>query len=149
MKATSPIRILYLDDDDDDHFIFSRVLNDIDPSIQLVSLRDSEKLMEYLLNNIEQLPDYIFLDLNMPKKNGSECLSEIKSNRQLEHIPVIIYSTSYHQDILDLLYERGASYAIRKSSSCKQIKKMVEYVLNHDISTPMRNKFSLELVEKL
>jgi response regulator RpfG family c-di-GMP phosphodiesterase len=144
MKPTAPIKILYLDDDDDDHFIFSRVLSDIDASIQLVSLRESEKLMDYLLKNLDDLPHYIFLDLNMPKKNGKECVTEIKANSYLNHIPVIIYSTSYGEDILDELYQKGAIFAIRKSSSCEQIKKMVRYVLESNNLTQDKNRFALE-----
>jgi response regulator RpfG family c-di-GMP phosphodiesterase len=144
MKITSPIKIVYLNDDDDDHFIFSRVLGDIDASIQLVSLRESDKLMDYLLNNMDNLPDYIFLDLNMPKKDGKECLKEIKANSYLNRIPVIIYSTSYGEDILDELYQKGATYAIRKSSSCEQIKKMVRYVLESNNVTQDKNRFALE-----
>jgi response regulator RpfG family c-di-GMP phosphodiesterase len=143
---SSPIKIVYVDDDDDDHFIFFRNLKEIDNSIRLVSITESEKLMDYLLKNMEDLPDYIFLDLNMPKKNGSECLAEIKAHDQLKQIPVIIFSTCYHEDILGQLYKDGAAYAMRKSSSCEQTKKMIRYVLERNTFRKTINEFALTSV---
>ncbi|HEY0031087.1 MAG TPA: response regulator, partial [Bacteroidia bacterium] len=106
---SSPINIVLADDDKDDHFLFAKALQEMPVSTCLTPISDGEKLMRYLSENLKQLPDVIFLDLNMPRKNGSECLTEIKLNRRLQHLPIIIYSTSFHKDILDLLYKYGAS----------------------------------------
>jgi CheY-like chemotaxis protein len=93
---------------------------------KLVTVLDGEKLMEYLSENTHQLPDIIFLDLNMPRKNGFECLLEIKSNENLKQLFVIIFSTSFEQDVVNLLYKNGAQYFIRKPSEFLQFKKIIQ-----------------------
>jgi CheY-like chemotaxis protein len=150
MKATPPLRIVLVDDDEDDHFIFAKTLNEIQIPTILTSITESENLMDYLLN-LYDLPDVIFLDLNMPRKNGCECLTEIKQHAKLKHIPIIIYSTSYHKDILDILYAKGAIYSIRKSPSGKQTRESIEialdFIIKNNILQPDRKKFTLGFIE--
>jgi DNA-binding NarL/FixJ family response regulator len=86
--------------------------------------------MEYLAKNIKQLPQAVFLDLNMPRKNGAECLTEIRQNKKLKDIPVVVYSTDFHPDILDLLYKYGAFYCIRKSADEKNNIENLSIALN-------------------
>jgi CheY-like chemotaxis protein len=77
---------------------------------------------------MQQLPDVIFLDLNMPRKNGFECLSEINDNQKLKQVPVIIFSTSFEQDVVKMLYKNGAKYFIRKPSEFVQFKKIIQQI---------------------
>jgi CheY-like chemotaxis protein len=141
------LNIVLADDDDDDHFIFSKVLKDIKLDVNLITIKDGEMLMEYLSKNIKQLPDMIFLDLNMPRKNGSECLTEIRRNKGLSTVPVIVYSTSFHMDILDLLNKYGAFYCIKKSADevCirRSIKTAIESISQNKHVQPSRVKFAL------
>lgn len=146
-----PLKIVLVDDDKDDHLIFSKALEDTSFATDLILLSNGEKLMEYLSKNIKALPDAIFLDLNMPRKNGSECLVEIKQNKNLNAIPIIIYSTGFHADILDLLYKYGAYYCIRKSSNKLHTNKVLKIVLK-TISErsgirPSREKFEIYINE--
>ena len=110
-----PIRVLPADDDSDERFDFDEVLKEIPIPTYLATVEDGEKLMTYLSANSEKLPHVLFLDLNMPKKNGFECLSEINSNEKLNRFPIIIYSTSTNNYGADLLYSSGAYYYIRKT----------------------------------
>jgi CheY-like chemotaxis protein len=141
------LRIVFVDDDADDHFIFKKTLKEMGVSPELTILDNGEKLMEYLSKNLKQLPNVIFLDLNMPRKNGSECLTEIKHNKKLKDIPVIIYSTSFHHDILDLLYKCGAYHCIRKNTSNNETRKNIQYALqsvsSNKLIRPVREKFVL------
>ena len=121
--------ILLADDDKDDGFFFSRALQTIPISTHLTIVDDGEKLMIYLNKNLKQLPDVLFLDLNMPRKNGSECLIEIKKDEILKELPVVIYSTSLHENTADLLYKNGAHYYIRKGS-LEGLEKGLHFVLN-------------------
>ena len=82
-----------------------------------------------LLNKTPQLPDVLFLDLNMPRKNGFECLSEIKLSDKLKQIPVIVFSTSFEQEVVNRLYQNGAHYFIRKPSEFSQFKKIIQQTL--------------------
>jgi CheY-like chemotaxis protein len=111
----APIHILLADDDKDDRFFFDKALKNIPVHTVLETVEDGEQVMAYLKKKKENFPDVIFLDLNMPRKNGMESITEIKSDDRLKHIPVVIYSTSLHEDIADLLYEKGAHYYVRKA----------------------------------
>ena len=65
----------------------------------------------------------------MPRKNGFECLSEIKHNPKLKQLPVIIFSTSFEQEVVNLLYKNGAQYFIRKPSEFSQFKKIIHQTI--------------------
>ena len=120
------LSILLADDDKDDRFFFSMALESLTVPTQLAIVMDGEKLMVYLDENSHQLPDVLFLDLNMPRKNGFECLNEIKLNNNLNKLPVIIYSTSFEQDVVNQLYKNGAHYFIRKPAEFSQLKKLIQ-----------------------
>src|SRR6478735_1433169 len=87
------LSFLLVDDDSDDREIFAEVLNNIDATIDCHLAEDAE--MAY--NILQQVtPSLIFLDINMPRKNGWQLLSEIKAHESLKTIPTIMYSTSSH-----------------------------------------------------
>lgn len=113
-KSGKQLKIILADDDPDDRFFFGLALKKAPVNTRLITVQDGEKLMNLLSKEEGELPDVIFLDLNMPRKNGSECLLEIKRNKKLENIPVVIYSTSLHEDVADLLFQNGARYYLQK-----------------------------------
>ena len=110
----TPINVLLAEDDNDDRYFFEKALEATAVTYNFQSVKDGEQLMEYLFQNIASLPDVIFLDLNMPRKNGHECLAEIKANSKLKGIPVVIFSTSLRQETADDLYDMGAHYYLHK-----------------------------------
>jgi len=124
------LNILLADDDIDDCLFFKEALEELSLSTQLTSVHDGEQLMKLLTNETHKLPHVLFLDLNMPRKNGFECLSEIKLNKKLQQLPVIIFSTSFEQEVGNLLYENGAQYFIRKPSEFSQFKKIIKQTLS-------------------
>src|ERR1041384_4215132 len=83
------IQILLSDDDKDDCFLFREALSELPHQTHLEIVNDGEQLMNYLHEHADRLPDVLFLDLNMPRKNGFECLSEIKHNDKLSSLPVV------------------------------------------------------------
>jgi CheY-like chemotaxis protein len=107
--------VLLADDDNDDCFFFDKALKTLPISTRLTTVENGKKLMSYLTKHADDLPDVLFLDLNMPLKNGSECLAEIKEDAKLKELPVVIYSTSLHEDVAELLYQKGAHYYVRKT----------------------------------
>ncbi len=135
--ASDPRFILLADDDDDDRFLFQEALNEITLPTQLGSVRDGEQLMDFLAGN--SLPDVLFLDLNMPRKDGFQCLLEIKKNEKLKKLPVIIFSTSFQPDAVDKLYENGAQYYIRKPSNFEHFKKVIHHAILLIIKTTPAN----------
>src|ERR1035438_9176072 len=101
----SPIlNILLADDDADERYFFEIVLKELPIATNLKTVPDGERLMEYLSQNLDNLPDVLFLDIIMPRKNGIECLTEIMSNEKLKRIPVIMYSNSVGDDYITKCY---------------------------------------------
>lgn len=128
---SKPLNILLADDDLDDCIFFKEAIEELQLPAQLSTLHDGEQLMKHLNAAVktQNLPDVLFLDLNMPRKNGFECLSEIKVNQKLKQLPVIIFSTSFEQDVVNLLYKNGAEYFIRKPSEFSQLKKIIHQTI--------------------
>ena len=141
------LKILLADDDTDDCLFFKDALEGIPISIEFTAVHDGEQLMQFLNNETNPLPQILFLDLNMPRKNGFECLAEIKQNKKLDAIPVVIFSTSFEKEVVSKLYENGAKYFIRKPSEFLQFKKIILHVLTllfqENISQPAKENFVL------
>jgi CheY-like chemotaxis protein len=124
-----PITILLADDDEDDCFLFGEALEEILIPTNLTTVRNGEQLLQLLESKKEELPHVLFLDLNMPRKNGSQCLQEIKQNEKLKSLRVIIFSTSFQQEAADQLFTNGAMHYIRKPSDFAQLKEVILQVL--------------------
>ncbi len=85
--------------------------------------------MEYLAAT-ESYPDLIFLDINMPRMNGIQCLEEIKKHPEYKSISVAIYSTSGTEKDIEDTFVRGANVYIRKPGDFASLKKVLEEVLS-------------------
>lgn len=114
----NPIIYCYLiDDDRDEQEIFSMALESLRVNVKCNFASSGNEAIEKLKSDQTFLPDFIFMDLNMPRMNGRQCLAEIKKIAHLREVPVIVYSTSSHNtDRTDLL-QMGASAYIAKPSS--------------------------------
>lgn len=143
------LNILLADDDADDRLFFKEALGDLPLSTHLTTVPDGEHLMHLLANVAIALPHVLFLDLNMPRKNGFECLSEIKLSERLKELPVVVFSTSFEQEVVNLLYQNGARYFIRKPSEFSQFKKIISQTLTRieqeNISQPTRENFVITI----
>jgi CheY-like chemotaxis protein len=139
------LNVLLADDDIDDCIFFKNALAELHQSTNLTTVRDGEQLMDYLSENSEQLPDILFLDLNMPRKNGFECLVEIKENEKLKDLHVVMFSTSYprdpnyEQDMINRLLKIGAFHFIRKPESFEQLKQAIEHALKLVVENNLLN----------
>jgi len=129
MSSLTKVRVLLADDDNDDCVLFKEALEELPLSTSLTILNDGDQLMKFLLKDTTPLPHVLFLDINMPRKNGLECLVEIKLNDKLKALPVILCSTSSEQVIIDHLYQNGAQHFIRKPSDFLQFKRVIHYSL--------------------
>lgn len=147
------LNILLADDDKDDRFFFEMALEALTVPPLLTTVADGEKLMNYLTENVHQLPDVLFLDLNMPRKNGFECLSEIKQNTDLKQLPVVIFSTSFEQEVVNQLYLNGAHYYMRKPAEFSHLKKIIKLTVSLITEErglqPIRDKFVLTVENSL
>ena len=142
-----PFNIFLAEDDTDDCLFFKEALKEFSVPTQLTVVHDVEELMRLLTNETTKLPDVLFLDLNMPRKNGFECLSEIKCDNTLKQLTVIIYSTSFHKKIATALYDTGASYYISKPFEILKLKKVVQeiitFIAQEKIQQPSKETFIL------
>jgi CheY-like chemotaxis protein len=140
--------ILVANDDAQDRMFFQEVINGLPSLVYLTMASDGNETVT-ILNRLNQLPDVVFLDLNMPVKNGFECLKEMKRNKKLQSLPVIIFSTSTHPSSVNEAYEQGAHLYIRKPTCFLNFKKIVHYVLavnwKDNLSQPPREEFLLNL----
>ena len=150
MPIAQPTRhILLADDDKDDRTLFNQVLEELPMLTQLEAVHNGERLMQRLYEERAQLPDVLFLDLNMPRKNGAQCLKEIRKKESLQHLPVIVLSTTSSEDIVDAMYQSGANLYIQKPSDFKMWKRAIAKVLNMDwnIHAPFSVKENFTLTE--
>ena len=116
--------ILYADDDEDDRLTFAEMLSEIDPAIKLIQAEDGLHTMDFLENG--NLPDFIFLDINMPVLNGYETLAEIRKDARFLKTKVIMFSTTtYHKG-----YDKYASLNARFVSKPNSIKEGVDILKN-------------------
>ena len=143
------LRILLADDDIDDCIFFKGALDKSQIPTDLTTVHDGKQLMQLLVNEMTDLPHALFLDLNMPRKNGFECLSELKLNEKLKHFPVIMFSTSNDQEVVSRLYLNGAQYFIRKPPVIAQFEKIIHHTLTlieqkHTMQ-PARADFEIEV----
>ena len=125
--------ICLAEDDPDDFLLFSHILREINSAVKLTWFQTCEDLLEYLKAGSD-LPNLIVLDMNMPKMTGQVCLSTIKNELRILHIPVIILSTAEHPATISSAYQAGALKYFKKPSSLEVFKDVIRKILNTSIS---------------
>lgn len=125
-------RFFIVDDDLDDQELFIEAVNEVDSSIECISSSNCEEALDLLKNSKIDLPDVIFLDLNMPRLNGKQCLVELKRQAHLQHIPVIIYSTSSEKRDIEETARLGAAHFLTKPNKFEELCKAVSFVVAMD-----------------
>lgn len=120
------LHILLADDDESDRMLFTEAFLELKIKTTVRTFNDGVQLMEWLNTLDITLPHFIFLDLNMPRKNGLECLKEIKSNEKLKDILIAIYSTSDSEKDIEDTFIFGANVYITKPNNFNLLKKVLE-----------------------
>lgn len=144
MADTSiPKRIFLAEDDEDDRLLFNEALSIVSESALLTQAKNGLELMKNLHNVAS--PDIIFLDLNMPLKNGYECLEEIRKDKQsLRNLPIVVFTTSSNEKNIDAAYELGASYYAIKPDNFDKLKKVIRKAIESlPLQRPSRKDFVL------
>jgi len=131
-------KILIAEDDEEDVDLFKDVLTDLACNFTIEVAANGMELMK-MLETSAVLPELIFLDLNMPLKNGMLCLEEIKANQRWKDIKIIILSTSSHQDQKKAAYDKGADFYIVKLSNYSDFKNSIAACLIKAGSQPKIN----------
>ena len=120
-------RILLVEDDEDDQYLFCEALGRIHPTIFFEIARDGSEAIQ----RVEKAPafDFIFMDLNMPKMNGIECLKRLKGNGIHQNVPVIMISTSTQQKDIDQCMDLGAAYYFTKPVNFEGLFRKVDDII--------------------
>jgi CheY-like chemotaxis protein len=124
------INILLADDSVDEQFLFVHTLKGIDQNVSIQTAINGVELLKQLRQPDMVLPDLLFLDLNMPLKNGKESLAEIRKDPRLKDLKVIIYSTSDEKRDVDETYELGANIYVRKPHDYIELEKTLSKLIN-------------------
>lgn len=122
--------ILLADDDEDDRLFFKDAIEELKVRTVVNTVNDGVQLMEYLNTPDVQLPNVVFLDLNMPRKDGMECLREIRSDARLKDLSIAIYSTSSSEEDIEETFVRGANIYIKKPNDFAALKKILAEVIS-------------------
>jgi len=125
----TPLHILLADDDEDDRMIFKDALDAVKVKSMVTLVNDGIQLMDYLQNLDGDLPHIVFLDLNMPRKGGIECLLEIRNDRKLKNLSIAIYSTSASELDIEDTFVKGANVYIKKPNDFDTLVKILQEVL--------------------
>ena len=129
--------VLIIDDDNEDCELFREAINEIDSFIQCIAAKDGKEAINLLTHHLNPLPDYIFLDINMPIMNGKECLIEIKKHLKLREVPVIMYSTTSDTKEISGYYKLGAHDFLIKPHN---FKKLVEALTSIIVTANKRSR---------
>jgi len=124
------LHVLLADDDDDDRLFFRDAIEEVKVKTVVNMVNDGVELMNYLNNAETRSPNLLFLDLNMPRKSGMECLMEIRSNHKLKDLSIAIYSTSALQADIEDTFIKGANIYIKKPNDFEELKSILDRVIN-------------------
>lgn len=125
-------RILIVDDDEDNRDLFCEAVRQLDSSIECTRAKDGEEALEILKSGKVYKPDFIFLDLNMPRVNGGQFLIEFNKSKEFRHIPVIIYTTSKRKEDQEDTKKLGAVHFITKPNKLSDLYKAISFVLERN-----------------
>ena len=113
---TELLHVLLADDDAEDRNLFSAILKRTNIPAGLTEFKNAMDLLKYLENPENTIPDFIFLDINMPVMNGKECLREIRKKPLHRYVPVIICSTTNYKQDIDETFADGANLFVPKNT---------------------------------
>ena len=125
--SSSSINILIADDDRDDAQLLTEALQDVLPSGRCVHVTNGIAALNYIKTKVR--PDLVLLDLNMPLKNGIDCLKDISNFDLLPNTPIAIYSTSKNAKDIDEAYKYGASFYIIKPASFRELCRIIKLAI--------------------
>lgn len=126
------VNILVAEDDRDDFLLLEEAIENTLPHFHITRSRDGRDLLQKIEE--PEKPDMIFLDLNLPKKNGLDCLMEIRKREALQTTPVVIYSTSSDFEDIDLCYKNGCTLYLVKPPSFKELLKQIKKLFSHELA---------------
>ncbi len=112
-----PVKILLAEDDTEDQELFLDALQEAQISSEVTAVENGQELLDTLRDESQGDPDIIFIDVNMPVKDGKQALEEIKKDDELRDIPAVMLSTWDHPSDIEDAFGKGADLYVQKPSS--------------------------------
>ena len=141
------LNIVLAEDDHDDQLLFEDAIDELPVTVDLITFSNGDDLIKWLKRKKNKLPDALFLDLNMPRKNGFATLGEIKRNTKLQDLPVIIFSTATNEEMIKQVFKDAAHYYISKPANFGELKELIfkslKLIADKDLDIPGKESFML------
>src|SRR5690606_31728714 len=130
-SVTRPMTILHVDDDPEDVEIFCDAVKQIDPTITCLVAQSAEEALE-LLHGHNELPEYVFLDINMPKIDGNTCLQLIRRHDRFRDVNIIMYSTHLPEGEMHTYQSLNAGFLTKPNSYGELIAQLTQVLVRKD-----------------
>jgi DNA-binding NarL/FixJ family response regulator len=127
-------KIWLADDDRDDCELFDDIIRQILPGSSLTIIPNGEILMDMLTPASK--PDILFLDINMPCKDGIDCLVDIRAQRHFSRLPIVIFSSTKESKFIHTSYGYGANLFYSKPNSLRELVAGLSNLFKMDWSDP-------------
>ena len=144
----NPYHVFLIDDDEDDRDLFEDALMEIPTKTRVVTFGNGIELFNFIKNENNQPPQIIFLDLNMPMMSGEECLQKIRENPRFRNLPVVIFSTSIVDPLVNRVKSLGASLYVKKPSSFSSLKSILENCITALLENEIKIDVELDFIVK-
>lgn len=144
----NPYHVFLIDDDEDDRDLFEDALMEISTKTRVVTFGNGIELFNFIKNENNQPPQIIFLDLNMPMMSGEECLQKIRENPRFRNLPVVIFSTSIVDPLVNRVKSLGASLYVKKPSSFSSLKSILESCITALLENEIKIGVELDFIVK-
>jgi CheY-like chemotaxis protein len=131
LKATQRIAVL-IDDDEDDLDLLGETILLIDPAVFCIKFKCPVEAMNILSAQQIMLPDYIFIDINMPRMNGRDCLAALRKLSQYKTTVIVVLSTSMGELEENILLGLGADHVFQKPNEYASLNTIVGEILQAD-----------------
>jgi CheY-like chemotaxis protein len=135
METSNTIQIVHTDDDEDDRELFREAISRLSIRATLKSFMSCETMVKAYLgeNSTTDLPDIIFLDINMPGKNGLKCLKELKQDKKFAMVPIVMLTTSSRSIDVEESRKFGASLFLNKPGNFKELVGLLDKLLSPEM----------------
>lgn len=140
-------KVILVDDDEDDRFLFSEAFESLAIQTELALFKNGQEFIDYLENTGDSLPEIVFLDLNMPVRNGLECLQYLRKIDKFKDVFVAIYSTSSSDRDMEATLLHGANIYIQKPTNFKTLTNVIDRALKtcYQYTTSQLDKYNFLL----
>ncbi|HAS43939.1 MAG TPA: hypothetical protein DCS93_25910 [Microscillaceae bacterium] len=128
LSYQKPIHLLHIEDNHSDALILKELISEKFVDLEISNAYDGDEAIKFLQQNLNNAPNAIILDLNLPRKKGTEVLDWIKKETLLRHIPIIVLTTSMLEEDVTFCYRHYANVYLRKPKNLDEYIQVVSQI---------------------